>query len=242
MAFARIKNDTVFVDGIDLKRAARRCSELFDELSGSGAPKSQDGWLELVSKLLGFDSHHALLSFARQNDDAVDKQMFLRLEDQARLTGAAFPKDLPARLNSAWCKKSVALFEEALGNLAPSKCQFVALVGSEGCGKTLLARQMVLKLGGSIQDVSISSRVLNTAPLKEKAIQVFDRPSLLPEPEFFITTPGDWECVDLQMQAMNLSTLFWAKAPPRPRLTATRNRDTVLSSRSHLLWTKSTGK
>lgn len=157
MPKAYFKGDNVFVDGVDLTRAARKLRKLHEKLAAQ-AEFHPNHFLDVIAQTIGYASHHELRSQAHSSRDAdIGRQPAFSLAEEALKLGASFPKVLPDRFDRDWREKAVALFNEALEKRVPGRCDVVALVGSTGSGKTVLARHMAKARGGAVLDATLTS-------------------------------------------------------------------------------------
>lgn len=144
-----IGNDLV-VDGVDFKRLARRFKQATSE-PGFTAPQSLPEALEALARLLGYPDLHAVNSQARGVVQAPYSRS--RAWSPALSFGEPFPRDLPDWINPAWRDTATVLVRQALVERRKDRVEFIALVGAEGAGKSILARHMAHMLNGAVLDL-----------------------------------------------------------------------------------------
>lgn len=176
------RGETLFASDIDVKRVARAIRNAHRNPDGSYT-MSMDEALELVAHYFGANHAHDM---RKQAADPVISGM--RREEKDRLvqesaifTGEAFPKSLPPKFGTEWQKNARRLFELAIQSREPEKLEFLALVGSEGSGKTLLANHMCQLYGGYVVDVELYNEFsFLTKPMRYQPGQVliYDRPTV----------------------------------------------------------------
>lgn len=177
MAKARLKDDEVFIDNLDVKRASRKMRKLpdFAHLHPNQA-------LDLISQILGFAGYHDLRVQAADNVAVpLGRQPFEILMEESLHKGAPFPKTLPPQFDRDRCEKMLSLFSDALRMRTLGQTEVIALVGGAGTGKTILALRMVKVLGGAVRDAALYSQSIPESFAVPGALLVYDRPSVLPQ-------------------------------------------------------------
>lgn len=177
------EEDTLFVDGVDVKRAAKR---LLQDITSPEFqhPTDVGQAMDWLLKSLGLDSHHAARAQAKvtcthgvgaQNEAPMNLARRL-----AQIKSQNMPKGVGDTLGLLWPKQSKALFERALLLRDGKKTQAIAIVGGPGKGKTVLARDAVARKGGLIMDVSLYPSLPDGSRLSAGNLIVLDRPAQIP--------------------------------------------------------------
>lgn len=191
MPKAYFKGDNVFVNDVDVTRAARKLRQLLKklELQAELHPNTS---LDLIAQAIGYASHHALRSEAHNDRDGDSgRDPLFALAKEALKLGESFPKELPERFGKVWREKAVALFDQAIKRRVPGRCEVVALVGKAASGKTVLARHMAKMRGGAVLDATLTNQSIPIEFCKPDAVLVYDRPAILPDqPPSFPNMPS----------------------------------------------------
>lgn len=169
------KDGVLFASNVEVKRVARELRKLL------GTPTMNQA-LDLAALLLGARNEYDMRQRAAAPDISKlsNEQVNRLLQDSACHSGQKFPKGLPAKFGKDWQKKARRLFEQAVAAREPGQLEFVALIGSEGSGKTLLANHMCKHLGGYVVDVEIYEPFdFSTKPMNHRPgeVLIYDRPT-----------------------------------------------------------------
>lgn len=172
-----LKNETPVANGVDVKRLARKyIASLYDL---HGLEISMDQALDHVSSLLGARNYHDLLKQASDPDisswDASTLQNHVWRE--AISSGSRFPSRLPRGFRKHWQDRALKLFEKAASIRIPSKLEFIALVGGEGAGKTLLSNHLAKTLSGKNVDICLSLNTGMSYEYQIGSVLIYDQPA-----------------------------------------------------------------
>ncbi|MGN5232198.1 hypothetical protein [Aeromonas veronii] len=172
------RDGELFASCVDVKRLAREIRKL----SSSSDPMPMHEALELVARLLGARNEYDMRQRAVDPDiSRMPREEIDRLlQESALRTGQKFPKRLPSKFGLEWQKKAQRLFEQAVQTREQGQLEFIALIGSEGSGKTLLANHMCQHFGGYVADVELyKPYTFLTKPMSHKPgeVLIYDRPT-----------------------------------------------------------------
>ncbi|RQM78015.1 hypothetical protein EHZ47_02380 [Aeromonas jandaei] len=144
------KNGVLFASNVDVKRVATQLRKNFNHLTTNQA-------LNLAAQLFGVRNEYEMRRRAAAPD--ISRLSYAQVnglvQDMACNSGKIFPARLPAKFEKSWPKDAEQLFAQAVAAREPGQLEFVAVIGSEGAGKTLLANHMCHRLGGYVVDVEL---------------------------------------------------------------------------------------
>lgn len=179
------KKGEPFASNVDVKRLARALKREFEARDLKPVPET-DQLLEMVAKGLGTNNYHDLLQQSK-DPDITGLDHFVvdgLIRERAISSGQKFPRNLPSKFGPSWQDSCIKLFNEANDLREPGELDFVAFVGSEGSGKTLLAKHLTDSRGGYVVDIGIAlggaMNLLNNNYSKG-ALLVHDKPSRAPK-------------------------------------------------------------
>ncbi len=181
---------------IDFKRLSRNIRKEFNARNPEH-PINNDQALELTARVLGASSHHDARRKAEDPDisswptQEIEKQ----LRDGTVAKGAKLPGKLPKQFDKDWQEKSEGLLHQAIEALQPGALEFIALVGQQGTGKTLLANALCHDLGGYVIDTDLALDKGTGHPYLPGNCLIYDRSvkpvSVIDEPDpFLFSKPG----------------------------------------------------
>lgn len=179
MTSFHLKDGVVFASHIDVKRVATKLRKQFADLTANQA-------LDLAAQLFGARDEYDMRQRAADPDISrlSNDQVNGLLQDSACHSGQKFPARLPAKFAKDWQKKAQQLFAQAVAAREPGQLEFVALIGSERSGKTLLANHMCHFFGGYVADVELYDPFawLNISGYKKLdhkpgEVLIYDRPT-----------------------------------------------------------------
>lgn len=163
MANFYFKGDALFARDVDVRRLARELRKRDQRRSskpddGKSTSLHVNQYLDEATAMLSGLTHHAARQQAQDPDiTGWDRNSIERLIQQEAISrGRPFPNDLSQRFGPAWQRTAVDLFAEADAARIHGKAEFVAIVGSPGSGKTLLAKHIVHHRGGVVVDAGMT--------------------------------------------------------------------------------------
>lgn len=179
-----ISNGRIRANHVDFERAAKLLVGVIGEMSGravaagSAIKVDKSHSLDLLATILGATSYADVRSVANDPDTSYWTQSMLEdhVQKGARTSGESFPR-LPPKFGKKWQEKVVRAFLSAFNAIKRGHPEFIALIGGEGSGKSVLAKNMVFEKGGFWIDASISNVRQATRPLKEGELLVLDVPT-----------------------------------------------------------------
>lgn len=179
-AFLKGKDEALFVDGVDVNRAAKFL--LRDINDPHFKPPSDVGQaMDWLLKAVGFDSHHVARNRAKranlEGHAGGNESPYFLTKRLSVIKAEDMPRSIGGVLGDTWPKRSRDLFDLALSLRNPSEIQAIAIVGGPGKGKTVLAKDAVKRLGGVIADVSLHSSMPDASGLGAGNLVVLDRPA-----------------------------------------------------------------
>lgn len=137
------KNGKVYLNQVDLNRFGKNLSKELD--------LDQNEALEAISKALGKKSHYDLLQHAKSpifSNTNFEEMCEYYIKNHLLQHGKDFPQGAP--FDSNWQEKTLSLLEQASDNCNNKNLEFIAIVGKEGSGKTLLSKAFAKKRDGLI--------------------------------------------------------------------------------------------
>ena len=175
-----VNDGAVFAANVNLSQAAKKAKSLkYVETVEEGE--------NLIAQLLGhrdfFEVRHlAKKGAASRNIAHLDEFAIYDLLHKKSVTkGEPFPSDLPRQFNRPWKDQALQLLDVALANCKPDELDFVALMGSPGSGKTILAKAHSLKTRGYFIDADLYAWWAKLSPPRNVApANYLDRPAKTP--------------------------------------------------------------
>lgn len=185
-AYFKGKDEALFVDGVDVKRAAKYLLKEINSPNFKLKPPSDVGQaMDWVLQMVGFESHHVARTRAKnaniegppgRNEDPL--HILMR---RFMIKPADMPKGIAEVMGERWPTLSRTLFDQALSRRNRDKVQAIAIIGGSGKGKTVLAQDAVKRLGGVIADVSLRPYMPDVSRLVAGNLVVLDRPTEMPD-------------------------------------------------------------
>jgi hypothetical protein len=171
------KGETLFANGVDVKRLAREIRKSQLDTNGNPSTSMEDA-LDVVARGLGARNHFDMRCQAEDPDISswTHDEVQRLVQESAVSRGMRFPRGLPRKFDQQWQRDAVRLFEQAERARTPGKLEFVALIGSPGSGKTLLANHMCATRGGQVIDVELTFQK-GFETNKPNSVLVYDRPA-----------------------------------------------------------------
>lgn len=179
-----VNNGRIRANHVDFERAAKLLAVVIGEMSsraaaaGSAIKIDKSHSLDLLATILGTASYADVRSAANDPDTRYWTQSMLEdhVQKESRTSGESFPR-LPPEFGKNWQEKVVRAFLDAFNAIKRGHPEFIALIGREGSGKSVLAKNMVFEKGGFWVDASISNIRNATRPLMEGELLVLDVPA-----------------------------------------------------------------
>ena len=147
-------NGAVFAARVNLSQAAKKAHAL-------GYTKDVAEAEEMFARVLGHRNFYEVRQLAKSAEPSRniahldDLAIYDLLHKKAVTPGESFPRHLPAKFDRSWKDQGLNLLDTALENCKPGVLDFVALVGAEGTGKTILASAHCKKSGGNFIDADL---------------------------------------------------------------------------------------
>lgn len=148
------RNGAVFAACVNLSQAAKKAHAL-------GYTKDVAEAEEMFARVLGHRNFYEVRQLAKSAEPSRniahldDSATYGLLHKKAVAPGESFPRHLPAKFNRSWKDQSLHLLDTALAKCERGVLDFVALVGAEGTGKTIVASAHCQKSGGNFIDADL---------------------------------------------------------------------------------------
>jgi hypothetical protein len=178
-----MQDGEILADGVDVKRLARNLRKVLSEITDIQTLNT-DQLLDFASRLLSAEGYYQVRTQAKDSEYANASQSVIeaQVKKESVSKGESLPKGLPLRFSGRWREQATDLIDRAIASRLPGQLEFVALVGSEGSGKTIVAKDVCKRLGGLVLDVGFALDK-GTGPnraLKSGQVLVYDQPAVLP--------------------------------------------------------------